>query len=119
MMFENKESVQLLNTAIIKSKENRINTSYEERLAAICDDPAIKYLSQAISNLSQNEKISRDQAAIKITELIRELDSIWNDYITMEGIENCQDVFITMTGKKDEEVLGYITNVIIEKKSQV
>ena len=92
MMFENKESVQLLNTAIIKSKENKINTSYEDRLAKVCDDPAIKYLSQAITNLSENEKISRDSAAIPITELIRELDSIWNDYITMEGIENLKSL---------------------------
>ena len=98
-MFNNKESVQLLNTAIIKIKENNINTSYEDRLAKVCDDPAIKYLSQAITDLSENEKISRDSAAIKITELIKDLDSIWSDYITMEGIDNLKNLLRNSTPK--------------------
>jgi len=34
---------------------------------------------------------------------------------TMEEIKNCQDVFITENGSRDEEVLGWLTNVDITK----
>jgi len=35
----------------------------------------------------------------------------------MEGKANCQDVFVTKAGGKDEEVRGLITNVIIQESS--
>ncbi|EQC45154.1 hypothetical protein M899_3418 [Bacteriovorax sp. BSW11_IV] len=85
-MNNNQESIQLINTAIIKSKEKRIDSSYEERLSATCQTEAIKALSIAISHLAESQKISYDQAAIQIVETVRELDSIWNDYVMMEGI---------------------------------
>lgn len=37
----------------------------------------------------------------------------------MRRIENCQDVFVTETGRKDSAVVGWITNNIIEKNSKV
>ena len=88
MVFENKESVQLLNTAIIKSKEKSVDVSYEERLNQACQKPAVKALGQAVSALAESQKISHDQAAIQIIETVRELESIWSDYVTMEGISN-------------------------------
>jgi hypothetical protein len=33
----------------------------------------------------------------------------------MEEVKNCQDVFITENGSRDEEVLGWLTNVDITK----
>lgn len=87
-MFENQESIQLINTAIIKGKEKRIDTTYEERLNQTCSNTAIKAISQAISILADQEKISYDQAAIQIVETIKELDKIWTDYVLMEGINN-------------------------------
>ena len=42
MIFENKESIQLLNTAIIKTKERKIDSSYEDRLHKACSTPAIE-----------------------------------------------------------------------------
>jgi hypothetical protein len=92
MVTENQESVQLLNTAIIKSKEKKIDSSYEERLSEICVSPAVKFISQAVSQLAESENISRDQAAIMIVETMRELDSIWSDYITMEGISKLKEM---------------------------
>jgi hypothetical protein len=85
-MTDNQESVQLLNTAIIKSKEKKIDSSYEQRLSKTCDDPAIAALSVAINHLADTQKISNDQAAIQIIETVRELDSIWTDYLLMEGL---------------------------------
>ena len=92
MLIDNQESVQLLNTAIVKSKEKKIDSSYEERLSTTCETPAIKALSLAITQLSESENISRDQAAIMLVETVRELDSIWNDYVMMEGISRLKDM---------------------------
>ena len=86
------ESIQLLNTAIIKSKEKKIDNTYEERLNKINNSPAIEAINKAITNLSELEKISRDQAALQIIDAIRELDSIWSDYVTMEGIDHLKNM---------------------------
>lgn len=88
MFFENRESVQLLNTAIIKCKEKKLDPGFEEKLAKICQSPAIKALEMAIANLSESQHISRDQAAMQIIETVRDLEAIWNDYVLMEGINN-------------------------------
>lgn len=86
------ESIQLLNTAIIKSKEKKINHSYEERLMNLCNSPVIDQLNKSIAQLSDSQKISRDQAALQIIEAIRELDSIWSDYVIMEGIDRLKSM---------------------------
>jgi uncharacterized Zn finger protein (UPF0148 family) len=86
------ESIQLLNTAIIKSKEKKIDNSYEERLAKINNSPAIEMINKSISMLAESQKISRDQAALQIIESIRELDNIWTDYVTMEGIDRLKNL---------------------------
>ncbi len=91
MNYENQESVQLLNTAIIKSKEKNINSAYEERLAEICQTPAVKSLGYAVTQLAETQKISRDAAALQIIETVRELETIWSDYVTMEGITKLKD----------------------------
>lgn len=86
------ESIQLLNTAIIKSKEKKIDPSYETRLKSICDSPALDAINKAISHLAESQKISRDQAALQIIETMRELDSIWGDYVAMEGIDRLRSI---------------------------
>ena len=92
-----KDSIQLINTAIIKSKESRLQSSYEDRLNETCSKPAIKAISTAISNLSESQKISRDQAAIQIVETVRELEKIWDDYVMMEGINNLKNILKSST----------------------
>lgn len=85
------ESIQIINTAIIKSKEKQINIAYEERLKELNQSPAMKALSKAITLLSESEKVSRDQAALMLIETIRDLDKVWTDYVTMEGIDRLKD----------------------------
>lgn len=87
-MSENLETLQILNTAIVRSKEKKIDNSYEEKLRNLCSGSAISALNKSIIYLSEHEKISRDEAALKLIETLRELDAIWSDYVTMEGIEN-------------------------------
>ena len=91
-MLENRESIQLLNTAIIKSKEKRIDSTYEDRLSKACEQTAIDALGMAATHLAKTQNISRDQAASQIIEAVRELDSIWNDYVMMEGINKLKDL---------------------------
>ena len=93
------ESIQLLNTAIIKSKEKKINHSYEERLTKSSNSPVIEQLNKTIAQLAENQKISRDQAALQIIEAIRELDSIWSDYVIMEGIDRLKGMLRSTTAQ--------------------
>jgi predicted RNA polymerase sigma factor len=86
------ESIQLLNTAIIKSKEKKISHSYEERLMKLCNSPVIEHLNRSIAQLADSQGISRDQAALQVIEAIRELDSIWSDYVVMEGIDRLKGI---------------------------
>lgn len=90
--LRDKEFTQILNTAIIKSKERRINSSYEERLSVACQRPALKALNLAVNHLSELQKISKDQAAIELVETVRELDSIWDDYVKMEGLGKLKEL---------------------------
>lgn len=95
MVENNQEFVQLLNTAIIKSKEKKIDSSYEQRLSNTCSGPAVKALGHAIKALSEELKISNDQAAVMLVETVRELDIIWSDYIMMEGIGKLKELLKT------------------------
>lgn len=92
MMSDKQDAIQLLNTAVIKSKEKRINATYEERLAKICNSPVMSALLVAVDHLSEDQKVSKDHAAVQMIETIRELDSIWNDYVLMEGIGKLKDL---------------------------
>lgn len=85
------DSIQLINTAIVKSKEKKIDCSYEQRLKKVCESPVMASLEKAIIHLSETQNISRDEAALQITEAVRELDKVWNDYMLMEGISQFKD----------------------------
>ncbi len=89
------DAIQLLNTAIVKSKELKIDDSYEERLKKVCDSPAIEHLNKAIQSLSSSANVTHDQSAQMIIELIRDLDSIWSDYVMMEGIDSLKNMLNT------------------------
>jgi len=88
MSDDQQNTIQLLNTAIIMTKEKTIDPNYEERLAAVCNSPAMKILSETIVKLSDSQNITRDQAAMNLVKTIRELDLVWNDYLMIEGIEH-------------------------------
>jgi hypothetical protein len=94
-MTEQSESIQLLNTAIVKSKEKKIDSSYESRLKNLCQKPVMESLNKAIIHLSETQNISRDQAASQIVETLRELDRVWSDYVMMEGISKLKEVLQT------------------------
>ena len=84
--------VQLLNTAIVKSKEQTIKSNFQERLNTICDSKAIESIGVAAKHLADGQNISYDQAMCQLIETFRELDSIWSDYVTMEGLNRLKDI---------------------------
>lgn len=85
-------SMQLLNTAIIKSKEKKIDSSYEDRLNSICESKAVEALGVAAKYLAESQNTSHDQAMIQLIETVRSLDSIWTDYVMMEGLSKLKDL---------------------------
>lgn len=85
--MDNIDSVQVLNTAIIRSKERSVDIAYEERLKRVCSSPAFEAINRSISYLAESQKISRDQSAMQIIEAIKELDKVWDDYVMVEGLE--------------------------------
>ena len=85
--MKNLETIQLFNTAIIKNKQRGIDHSHEDKLRDVCQTPVFEALDKAAIYLSDSQKISRDQAAIEIIETINKLNSIWGEYIMIEGID--------------------------------
>jgi len=86
------ETLQLLNTAIIKRKEKSIRANYEERLRSLQDSPALDILQKAIIQLSEQKNVTRDQAALMVIETVNELESIWSEFIAAEGIDKLKDI---------------------------
>ncbi len=86
------ETLQLLNTAIIKRKETSIRANYEERLRSLQDSPALDILQKAIIQLSEQKNVTRDQAALMVIETVNELESIWSEFIAAEGIDKLKDI---------------------------
>ena len=70
-----------------------------------------------LADLAQNKElgrlISESAAFIPITATLGDAKS------AMEALANCQDVFITNSGKKSEPVLGWLTNISIGSLSKV
>jgi hypothetical protein len=61
----------------------------------------------------------------KLETIARSFDTIKSDSTLADAMEamnkvsDCQDVFVTQTGKKDDPVQGWITNVIIQDNAKV
>lgn len=85
------ESIQLINTALIKLREKKINYNFDDRLKSLNDSPVVDILHKAIVTLAENQKVTRDQAALMMMEFVVELNAVWNDFITTEGIDKMKE----------------------------
>ncbi len=83
---------QLLNTAIVKSKEQTVRSNFQERLQTVCQSKVMESIGVAAKHLADAENISYDQAMTQIITTFRELDSIWSDYVTIEGLSRLKDM---------------------------
>lgn len=86
------ETLQLLNTAVIKRKEKYIRANFEERLRNLQDSPALDILQKAITQLSEQKHVTRDQAALMVIEAVNELENIWSEFIAAEGIDKLKEM---------------------------
>lgn len=78
--------IQLMNTAILKCKEKDIDLQYEERMNEVSNSPAMSALGVAAKQFAEQQNVSYDQAMIEIFKAVKSLDSIWSDYLMMEGL---------------------------------
>ena len=86
------ETLQLLNTAIIKRKEKTMRANFEDRLRSLQDSPALDILQKAIIQLAEQKNVTRDQAALMVIETVNELENIWSEFIAAEGIDQLKEI---------------------------
>jgi len=75
-----------------------------------------------IAALTVEDLLNQDASMKKIAQafgIIKPNDTLADAMNTMSKIDNCQDVFVTQSGAKEEAVLGWITNVIIQENARV
>jgi len=70
-------------------------------------------LADLLADPDIRKKIEQGFATVKETGTLAEVKA------AMDKNPNCQDVFVTKTGAKDEPILGWITNGIVEDSSKV
>ena len=77
---------------------------------------------QALSNLTLQDLLDKDKDLLRMAQsfgVVREDTTLADAMNAMARIRDCQDVFVTKAGSKDEAVLGWITNVIIQDNAKV
>ena len=85
------ETIQLINTAILKSRDLKIDTDLQERMTKISESPVMTILDSAFDEYSKKQKTTKDQAAFQIISTIRELDDIWTQYLLLEGSDRLKE----------------------------
>lgn len=89
-------------------------------------DATLVMLSQSgidISNVTLKDLFEKDPELKNLAEgsfgVVAEDATLADAKTEMQRIKGAQDVFVTTNGRKDGTVIGWITNNIIEKSSQV
>ncbi len=81
------------------------------------------YPADRIEDLTLKDLVDDDTELKEILETsfvtIKEDASLGDAKLEMEKVPNCQDIFVTKNGTKGEEVLGWITNLIITESAIV
>jgi hypothetical protein len=90
-----------------------------------------KFLSQAarsgksstdLEKLTLQDLLNQDTELRRMAEsfaVVSEDATLADAMNAMARISDCQDVFVTRAGTKQEEVLGWVTNVIIQENARV
>ncbi|HTS38459.1 MAG TPA: hypothetical protein VMH04_22485 [Candidatus Solibacter sp.] len=75
-----------------------------------------------VAALTVQDLLNQDQGLRRMAQafgVVRQDASLADAAEVMNKIDDCQDVFITQTGARDEAVLGWITNVILQENAKV
>ena len=90
-MSKMNETIQLINSAIIKSRELDLKTDLQARMTQIAESDEMEAFDAAISEFAKKQKVTKEQAALKFVSTLRELDSIWNQYLLIEGSDRLKE----------------------------
>lgn len=90
-MSKMNETIQLINSAIIKSRELDLKTDLQARMTQIAESDEMEAFDAAISEFAKKQKVTKEQAALKFVTTLRELDSIWNQYLLIEGSDRLKE----------------------------
>lgn len=90
-MSKMNETIQLINSAIIKSRELDLKTDLQARMTKIAESDEMEAFDAAISEFAKKQKVTKEQAALKFVSTLRELDSIWNQYLLIEGSDRLKE----------------------------
>lgn len=75
-----------------------------------------------VADLTIQDMLNQDPQIERVAEsfgVIRADGTLADAMDVMSRNPDCQDVFVTPSGSKDEEILGWITNVIIQDNAKV
>ena len=124
--------VDLLNDLEKQQKGNRIPILGDKGEAVYILHRSIidKFLSDAaragkaasdIAGLTLQDLLNQSslKAIAQAFDVVKQDSSLADAMEAMSKIDDCQDVFVTESGRKGEAVLGWITNVIIQDNAKV
>jgi hypothetical protein len=115
-------------------------TKKGSRIPILGDKKEVQYvlhrslIDKFLANSARSGKTNTEIAALTVADLLKDPtlkkfaeavavikeDATLADAMSlMNQIENCQDVFVTATGTKNEAIKGWITNVIIQDNAKV
>ena len=87
------ETIQLINSAIIKSRDLDLKTDLQERMTKIAESDEMDAFDAAITEFAKKQKVTKEQAAIRFVSTLRELDQIWSQYLLIEGSDKLKESF--------------------------
>ena len=132
-MRDNSTLVEILKNLEKEKKGNRVPILGDNREPRYILHRSI--IDKFISELIRKGKTNAEINALTLQDLLEQSapaktiaqsfgtmkpdDTLADAMNIMSKIDDCQDVFVTATGKKDEAVLGWITNVIIQDNAKV
>lgn len=74
--------------------QGQTTTTLDKTLGDLLDDPSFRELVEAVGFVSERATIADARAV-------------------MASVKNCNDVFVTSTGKRDERAIGWLTNTLL------
>ncbi|MCC7440139.1 MAG: hypothetical protein IT285_00810 [Bdellovibrionales bacterium] len=77
---------RVFNTALI-STQGDSSEEFSEELFRVMKSPAFHCILSSVQALAQRERLSERDAAEKLVQTFRKLDSLWSRYVVREGLE--------------------------------
>ncbi len=83
---ERDQLTRIFNTAMIAASAEG-EQEFSKRLQALVSTPAFLAILHAMKHLAQSEGISEKEAAESIIATFKQLETVWKDYVYLEGVQ--------------------------------